>query len=109
MASTPGSEHSDIASRIKGIVFFATPHRGVSSASLLKNVLRITQLTAAPAKYISDLEPDSALIDHINETFRNNSKDLELVSFYETHSTPMGPLNKASLCRKNYWSGLIFV
>lgn len=102
MASTPGSEHSDIASRIKGIVFFATPHRGASSASLLKNVLRITQLTAATAKYISDLEPDSALIDHINETFRNNSKDLELVSFYETHSTPIGPLNKASLCRKDY-------
>ena len=102
MASTPGSEHGDIASRIKGIVFFATPHRGASSAALLKNVLRITQLTAAPAKYISDLEPDSALIDHINETFRNNSKDLELVSFYETHSTPIGPLNKVSLCRKDY-------
>ena len=96
MASSPGSEHSSIASRIKGIVFFATPHRGASGAALLKNVLRITQLTAAPAKYISDLEPDSALIDHINETFRNNSKDLELVSFYETLSTPIGPLSKAS-------------
>ena len=97
MASTPGSEHGSIASRIKGIVFFATPHRGDSSAALLKTVLRTTQLTAAPAKYISDLEPNSALIDHTNETFRNNSKDLELVSFYESHSTPISPLNKASL------------
>ena len=103
MASTSGSEHSDIASRIKGVVFFATPHRGASSASRLKNVLRITQLTVVIAKYISDLEPDSALIDHINETFRNNSKDLELVSFYETHFTPISPLNKASLCRKDYY------
>lgn len=97
MASSQGSEYLDIASRIKGIVFFATPHRGASSATLLKNLLRITQLTAAPAKYISELEPDSALIDHINETFRNSSKDLELVSFYETHSTPIGPLHKASI------------
>ena len=55
---------------------------------------------SSASEYISDLEPDSTLIDHINETFRNNSKDLELVSFYETHSTPIGPLHKVGLCRK---------
>lgn len=103
MASSPGSEYGNIAARIKGIIFFATPHRGASSATLLKNMLRVTQLTAAPEKYISDLEPDSALIDHINETFRNSSKDLELVSFYETHSTPIGPLSKVIATQ---WFGL---
>ena len=97
MASTRGSEHAGLASRIKGMVFFATPHRGSSSATLLKNLLRVTQFMSDPSSYIGELEPDSTLIDHINETFRNNSKDLELVSFYETQSTPLGPLNKASL------------
>ena len=94
MASVTGSEHHDIAARIKGMIFFATPHRGAPSATLLKNVLRVTQLTAAPAKYIEELAPDSALIEHINESFRNAGKDLELVSFYETESTKVGLTHK---------------
>ena len=92
MASTKGSEHAVSASRIKGIIFFATPNRGATSAALLRNILRLTHLNAVPKNYVDDLHPDSVMIDHINETFRNNSRDLELVSFYETETTPIGPL-----------------
>ncbi|KAL8695062.1 MAG: hypothetical protein Q9218_000430 [Villophora microphyllina] len=74
---------------VAGIVFFATPHRGATSASLLKNVLRLTSLTTSIDKYVNDLKPGSALIDSINEAFSKNSGELELVSFYETQATPV--------------------
>ena len=81
------------------MVFFATPHRGASYASLLKNILRMMPWSTEPT--LSDLEPDSALIEDINERFRNNSEDLELVSFYETHPTSIrGIFSKVSTWRR---------
>ena len=95
MASSKGSEHGAFAPRVAGMVFFATPHRGTFHASVVKNILRMMPWSPEPT--LRDLEPDSALIEDINERFRNNSDDLELVSFYETHPTSIkGLLSKVS-------------
>ena len=95
MASSKGSEHRSLAPRLAGMVFFATPHRGASNASFVKNIFRM--MPCSPELTLSDLEPDSALIEDINERFRNNSVDLELVSFYETHPTSIrGLFSKVS-------------
>ena len=77
------------------MVFFATPHRGASNASFVKNILRMMPWTPEPT--LGDLEPGSALIEDINERFRNNSEDLELVSFYETHPTSIRGLFSTSV------------
>ena len=92
MASSKGSEYGSLAPRVAGMVFFATPHRGTS---VVKNILRMMPWWPEPT--LRELEPDSALIEDINERFRNNSEDLELVSFYETHPTSIkGFLSKVS-------------
>lgn len=78
-----------LADRIKGIIFLATPHRGSDSASLLRNILRAA-IPYGPKPFLSDLTKNSRTLKPINFQFGLCSKDLKLISFYETEKTKIG-------------------
>ena len=78
-----------LAERVYGMVFLATPHHGADSAALLNNILQATVLYNKKP-FVSDLEPNSAALQSINDQFRHYAGILELRSFYETAKTNMG-------------------
>jgi hypothetical protein len=73
-------------SRVFGIVFLATPHKGANSAKLLNTLLSTYPLSSSKI-YISELEKNSGLLQDINDQFRTVCEELKLVSFYETRKT----------------------
>ncbi|KAB5580982.1 NACHT and WD domain-containing protein, variant [Coniochaeta sp. 2T2.1] len=82
-------QFSGLVSRVFGIIFLATPHRGAEHAKVLNNILSAAPLGAPPKAYVADLERQSSSISDINENFRQQCEDLSLVSFYETLKTNM--------------------
>jgi hypothetical protein len=72
-----------VSRRFHTLFFLATPHRGADSATMLSNILRAS-MTNSPRGFISDLEPNSAAIEGINESFRHNYHGTRIWSFYET-------------------------
>ena len=80
-------ESRDIASRIKYMFFFATPHRGSDSAELLKNLLDIATLDRP---YLGELQKNSPSLQVINDEFRYCADELGLFSFYETKKNELG-------------------
>ncbi|OTA80149.1 hypothetical protein M434DRAFT_86684 [Hypoxylon sp. CO27-5] len=89
----------ELASRIHGMVFLATPHRGSDLATTLNNVLRIS-VAHGPRAYVSSLERSSDALNRINDAFRHHQNDLRLYSFFETQETTIGPGNSALIVRK---------
>ena len=83
------SQYSDIASKISGIVFLATPHRGAQSATMLNNILAALPLGPPPKAYLADLQITSNALHEINEQFRHHCQELALVSYYETEKTSL--------------------
>jgi WD40 repeat protein/pimeloyl-ACP methyl ester carboxylesterase len=75
----------EIASRIKCIIFLATPHRGSAAAELLSNIL---DLVGWEKPFVEDLCRDSRALQVINDEFRHvvRSENLRLWSFYETQA-----------------------
>lgn len=63
------------------IIFLATPHRG---SKLAESLTRILQVTLSARPFVTDLHPNSAAIQSINEEFPFHCQDLKLFSFYET-------------------------
>ncbi|OTA67679.1 hypothetical protein K449DRAFT_388472 [Hypoxylon sp. EC38] len=89
----------ELASRIYGMVFLATPHRGSDLASTLNNVLRIS-VAHGPRAYVSSLERSSDALNRINDAFRHYQNDLRLYSFFETQETSVGPGISSLIVRK---------
>ncbi|KAI9653689.1 MAG: hypothetical protein M1831_005717 [Alyxoria varia] len=83
-------QFSSIISKVLGIVFLATPHRGSHYAKILSNVLSVSPLGPSPKLYVADLETNSSTIQAINEDFCHVCGELALVSFYETKKTSVG-------------------
>ena len=81
---------SRMVSKVHGIIFLATPHRGTSYAKILNNILSSTPLGAPPKAYIADLDTHSSALQDINEQFRSVCGELALVSFFETLKTSFG-------------------
>jgi hypothetical protein len=79
-------QYRDMISRVFGVVFLATPHKGANSAKLL-NTLLSTYPLASSKIYISELERNSGWLRDINDQFRTVCEGLKLVSFYETRKT----------------------
>ena len=75
-----------LSGRIQSIFFLATPHRGADSAQLLRKLLAVTGAKA----YVKDLQPGSASIQLLNDDFKNAYQGIQLWSFFETISTPIG-------------------
>lgn len=83
-------QYAHIISKIHGIMFLATPHRGAHYAKILNNILSTAPLGAPPKAYIDDLDTHSRILQDINEQFRALCADLSLVSFFETLKTSFG-------------------
>jgi hypothetical protein len=74
------------------MLFLSTPHRGTNLAEILNRVLSVSFHQSSKA-YITDLKRNSPALADINEQFRHYAPDLQIISFYETLQTSMGPSN----------------
>jgi len=88
--------YADMVSRVFGVIFLATPHRGSGYSRILNNILSVSGITNAKV-YVAELEALSPTLRDINEQFRLVCKSLRLVSFYETLRTRVGS-SKALVC-----------
>lgn len=84
-------QFSDIVSSISAILFLATPHRGANLAEILNRILTVSVLNHSPKLYISELNAGSQTVAALNEQFRHIAPSLDILSFYETLRTSVGP------------------
>lgn len=82
-------EYSGILKSVSSIIFLATPHRGSGLAEILNTFLLVSFQT--PKKYLSDLQRNSPGIEDINDQFRHHASRIQIVSFYETLPSNVGP------------------
>jgi len=104
-------EYQDIGQRIRAIFFLATPHRGSNMAELLS---RILQVASGSRPFVTDLHPNSVMVQSINEEFPHHCQELYLHSFYETTAMSFGvkkaivvPKDSAILGYENERSGFL--
>lgn len=83
-------EYADIISRVHGVAFLATPHRGAQYAKTLNNILSAAPFGASAKAYVAELDIHSGTLQDINEQFRTVCGELALVSFFETLKTNFG-------------------
>lgn len=88
-------------------MFLATPHRGTNLAELLNRILSVSIFNHSPKLYISELKTGSPALEDLNEQFRHIAPKLQIMSFYETLPTAVGPKNIVSLVLKGKISWLI--
>jgi hypothetical protein len=84
LLATAKQGYSSLASRIQGMLFLATPHRGSDYAQVLSKLL---SLTGGQRPFITDLNRNSEALRSINEEFPECCHNLLLYSFYETIPT----------------------
>ncbi|KAI1110445.1 hypothetical protein F5Y14DRAFT_428823 [Nemania sp. NC0429] len=78
--------YSVMLSKVHGIMFLSTPHRGSSYAHSLNTLLSVMIGTSSKV-YVSELESSSTSIEDIGEQFRAICSSWELVSLYESLPT----------------------
>jgi protein SERAC1 len=80
--------YTELLKKIRGVVFFGTPHSGsgvASWADILANVLKTASLrTSTNRGLIKDLKTTSEVLEDISRSFVDRSKALKIVSFYES-------------------------
>jgi hypothetical protein len=81
-------DYKDIVKSMSAIIFLSTPHRGTGLAKVLNRILSVASL---PRAYVTDLERNSMALQKINDQFRHIAPNLNIVSFYETRETAIGP------------------
>jgi hypothetical protein len=73
---------------IRGVAFFGTPHCGSSAAgfgAMLASILKISTLgTNTNSRLVSQLKKNAKTLLAINSSFVDRSKNLDIISFYET-------------------------
>jgi hypothetical protein len=75
-----------LLSSVKGLIFFAVPHRGAVIASIAKwpiKFLRMFRLSVN-RRHVALLEKESDSIMDIFSQFGNRGRDLHIISFTET-------------------------
>ena len=82
-------EYENIIKAVSAIIFLATPHRGTNLAELLDRILR-SAIVSSSKQYVSELAKNSYTLQKLNEQFRHIAPRLDIISFYETQSTPIG-------------------
>ena len=75
------SKYAEMLSRIKAVIFLATPHRGADLAKLLSVLLA---MTFSRKIFVDDLSTDSRVVQEINSDFLGRTAGLELISYYES-------------------------
>lgn len=89
--------YEETASRIKAIIFIATPHSGSNLVGILDKLLR---LSSGLKPYLEDLGRNSDTVQAINAEFPSHSMDLLLHSFYETRPLSIGGLREVMIVPK---------
>ncbi|KAK0721186.1 hypothetical protein B0T21DRAFT_48645 [Apiosordaria backusii] len=92
-------EYSGLMSKVHGIMFLSTPHRGSSHAATLNSMLSV--IGSSPKVYVAELNPSSTSIEDINEQFRGICGSWQLVSLYETQQTRLSPGLKRMIVDKS--------
>src|SRR5436305_1766259 len=82
--------YSEMLSKVYGIMFLSTPHRGSLHAHALNNLLSVTVGTSRKV-YVSELSCNSSSLEDLNEQFCRVCSALQLVSLYETLPTTVLP------------------
>jgi hypothetical protein len=88
-------EYEEIIKAITAITFLATPHRGTRLAQTLNRILDSVMISNSK-QYVADLAKNSLNLQKLNEQFRHIAPRLNIVSFYETRPTPIGPKSVVS-------------
>lgn len=83
-------EYSEITTAVHAILFLATPHDSSDLASVSKLLVRASGPNGKPRPYVTDLMRGSTMIQNLNEAFRSSSRNLQILSFYETLPTQVG-------------------
>ncbi|KAK8124802.1 P-loop containing nucleoside triphosphate hydrolase protein [Apiospora kogelbergensis] len=73
---------------VEGVVFLATPHRGSAMADVADKIIRFTNVSGTPQKFVKTLKQRSPELFSVAEEFRQivNQRRLPVASFYELHS-----------------------
>ncbi|KAK8041953.1 hypothetical protein PG993_006476 [Apiospora rasikravindrae] len=73
---------------VEGVIFLATPHRGSAVADMADKIIRFTNVSGAPQKFVKTLKQRSPELFSVAEEFRQivNQRRLPVASFYELHS-----------------------
>ena len=81
-------QFDELLRKIRGVVFFGTPHRGSSLAdwgTMFANILKTASLGSSTNSQLSaDLKERSKVLQSISKSFVDRSKSLSIISFYET-------------------------
>lgn len=84
--------YGTIIESIRGVMFMATPHRGLDLSfwdSLGPRIVRAATLgIKTNTKLIKDLKPNSEMLERISDSFAHRSASLKIRSFYETERMP---------------------
>lgn len=83
--------YRDIVQSSCAILFLSTPHRGTHLADALNRILTVSVFNHSAKQYIAELRQNSPTLQDINEQFRNIAPKLQIVSFFETQQTAVGP------------------
>ena len=83
--------YKDIVQSMASILFLSTPHRGTNLAEVLNKILTASVFNHSPKQYIAELKNNSPTLQEINEQFRHISSTMQIVSFFETMPTIIGP------------------
>lgn len=82
-AYLPNGRHTDLAKRVNSIILFGAPHRGLENTKL-----RELTLGKWPERLISDLSPDSYMLNHLSQYFAKASENVKIITCYELKPTP---------------------
>jgi hypothetical protein len=89
--------YEDIASRIKAMIFIATPHTGLGLALILYKIL---PFASGLKPYLEDLTWNSVTVQSINAGLPAQSADLILHSFYEIDLFTLGGIRDVMIVSK---------
>lgn len=101
MTAKLDDHYQEIASQIRAILFLGTPHQGFALRESLNNILRVLLPSASVVsnvKITGQIIRYYLTIRHINDQFRTDCADLQLVSLYETRKTQLPGLFKKMVC-----------
>jgi len=94
------NRYRDVLAATSAVLFLGTPHRGASGTTdmgkLVGNIINVCLyvsggrgLTGDTKTHLLDtLSANSSALKDIAMSFRNRSRDLKIVTFYETETTP---------------------
>ncbi|RMZ87067.1 hypothetical protein DV736_g5706, partial [Chaetothyriales sp. CBS 134916] len=87
----------ELSRRFHTILFLATPHRDGNNRAMLLSILQSCN-TSSKIDYI-DADPNTTVVQDINEHFYSNLQDLGIWSFFEGTSNPVVTRRQAALSK----------